>query len=52
MFFLLCISNDERPLLFIVVMEEATNECRVGNPWELLYADFSIGSAPVLFPFL
>ena len=27
------------PLLFIVVMEEATNECRVGDPWELLYAD-------------
>ena len=27
------------PLLFIVVIEEATKECRVGNPWELLYAD-------------
>ena len=27
------------PLLFIVVMEEATKECRVGDPWELLYAD-------------
>ena len=27
------------PLLFIVVMEEATKECRVDNPWELLYAD-------------
>ena len=27
------------PLLFIVVMEEATKEWRVGNPWELLYAD-------------
>ena len=26
-------------LLFIVVMEEATKECRVGDPWELLYAD-------------
>ena len=23
-------------LLFIVVMEEATKECRVGDPWELL----------------
>ena len=27
------------PLLFIVVMEEETKECRVGDPWELLYAD-------------
>ena len=27
------------PLLFIVVMEEAPKECRVGDPWELLYAD-------------
>ena len=27
------------PLLFIVVMEEATKECRVGNPCKLLYAD-------------
>ena len=27
------------PLLLIVVMEEATNECRIGDPWELLYAD-------------
>ena len=26
-------------LLFIVVMEEATKECRVGYPWELIYAD-------------
>ena len=25
--------------LFIVVMEEVTKECRVGDPWELLYAD-------------
>ena len=27
------------PLLFNVVMEEATKSCRVGDPWELLYAD-------------
>ena len=27
------------PLLFTVVMKEATKECRVGDPWELLYAD-------------
>ena len=27
------------PLLFILVMEEATRECRKGDPWELLYAD-------------
>ena len=27
------------PLLFILVMEEATRECRVGSLWELLYAD-------------
>ena len=27
------------PLLFIVVMEEARKECRVFDPWELLYAD-------------
>ena len=27
------------PLLFIIVMEEATKECRKGGPWELLYAD-------------
>ena len=27
------------PLLFILVMEEATRECRVGGLWELLYAD-------------
>ena len=27
------------PLLFVVVMEEATKECRTGDPWELLYAD-------------
>ena len=27
------------PLLFIVVMEETTKECRVGDPWKLLYAD-------------
>ena len=27
------------PLLFIVVMEEATREGRQGDPWELLYAD-------------
>ena len=27
------------PLLFIVVVEETTKECRVGDPWELLYAD-------------
>ena len=27
------------PLLFITVMEEATKECRIGDPWELLYAD-------------
>ena len=26
-------------LLFILVMEEATRECRVGGLWELLYAD-------------
>ena len=25
--------------MFIVVMEEATKECRVGDPWEQLYAD-------------
>ena len=27
------------PLLFILVMEEATAACRRGGPWELLYAD-------------
>ena len=27
------------PLLFILVMEEATRECRVVGLWELLYAD-------------
>ena len=27
------------PLLLILVMEEATRECRVGGLWELLYAD-------------
>ena len=27
------------PLQFILVMEEATRECRVGGLWELLYAD-------------
>ena len=27
------------PLIFIIVMEEATKECRKGGPWELLYAD-------------
>ena len=27
------------PLLFIVVMKEARMECKVGNLWELLYAD-------------
>ena len=27
------------PLLFNVVMEETTKSCRVGDPWELLYAD-------------
>ena len=27
------------PLLFILVMEEQTKECRVGGLWELLYAD-------------
>ena len=27
------------PLLFIIVMEEASKECRKGTPWELLYAD-------------
>ena len=27
------------PLLFMLVMEEATRECRVGGLWELLYAD-------------
>ena len=27
------------PLLFVIVMEEATKECRKGGPWELLYAD-------------
>ena len=27
------------PLLFILVMEEATRECMGGGPWELLYAD-------------
>ena len=27
------------PLLFILVMKEATRECRKGAPWELLYAD-------------
>ena len=32
-------------LLFIVVMEEATKECRVGYPWELLYADNLVLSA-------
>ena len=38
------------PLLFIVVMEEATKECRVGNPWKLLYADDPVLTAddPVL----
>lgn len=27
------------PLLFRVVMEEATKECRIGDPWELLCAE-------------
>ena len=27
------------PLLFKLVMEEATKSIRKGNPWELLYAD-------------
>ena len=27
------------PLLFIEVMKEPRKECRVGNLWELLYAD-------------
>ena len=27
------------PLLFILVMEEATRECRAGGLWELLYVD-------------
>ena len=27
------------PLLFNIVMEEATKSCRKGHPWELLYAD-------------
>ena len=27
------------PLLFNVVMEEATKECRRGAPWEMLFAD-------------
>ena len=27
------------PLLFIIVMEEATKQCRKGDPCELLYAD-------------
>jgi hypothetical protein len=27
------------PLLFILVMEEATNYCSWGDPWDLLYAD-------------
>ena len=27
------------PLLFILVMEEATKACKIGDPWELLYAD-------------
>ena len=26
-------------LLFITVMKEALKNCRVGDPWELLYAD-------------
>ena len=32
-------------LLFIVVMEEARKECRVGDPWELLYADYLVLTA-------
>ena len=27
------------PLLFIVVMEEVSKECRCGAPWEMLFAD-------------
>ena len=27
------------PLLFILIMEEATKSCASGGPWELLYAD-------------
>ena len=27
------------PLLSIVIMEETTKQCRVGDPWKLLYAD-------------
>ena len=27
------------PLVFILVMEEATRKCRVGGLWALLYAD-------------
>ena len=33
------------PLLFKIVMEEATKEVRIGDPWELLYADDLVLSA-------
>ena len=33
------------PLLFKIVMEEATKEVQVGEPWELLYADDLVLSA-------
>jgi len=27
------------PLLFIAILDEVSKECRIGDPWELLYAD-------------
>ena len=35
------------PLLFIIVMEEATKECRKGDLWELLYADDLVLTAEI-----
>ena len=34
------------PLLFVVVMDVVTREAREGLPWELLYADDLVGTAP------
>ena len=34
------------PLLFNLVMEEATKDCRRGVPWEILHADEIVLTAP------
>ena len=33
------------PLLFVIVMEEATRNCRYMVPWDMLYADDLVISA-------